>query len=208
MTQTFYQGFATLVTFLFFSSVCAASQPGQENCEEVNRSPSQLSKLPSALKHSTTPKAPPQLRIENPAKSFGCQRQFAHQKKLIQIDSYHGRDGERLRKYIEDVPAAVSELNEYQSNRRSVQTAAYIGTAGLVIAIASILLKESWDPDQQKKIRNIGVATGFGMTAGSLVYSFGVLRSNERHLENAIQHYNAAHPQDPLELKFSTGILF
>jgi len=159
------------------------------------------------------PSAPPLLQFECDIEELGCKRAFIRDGKTMPVDSYHKRDGERLRPIIKDVPDAISELNIYQSNRRTVQSAAMVGTTGLLVLVGSILVGNTInrDPTQQTTgnlVKEIGTIAGASIALGSVVYSFGILRTNENHLFTSVENYNAARADDPIELKFSTGILF
>ncbi|MBC7386442.1 MAG: hypothetical protein H7301_09830, partial [Cryobacterium sp.] len=76
---------------------------------------------------------------ENP---FRCDRIIRYQGKSLPCDSALRRDGEGLRTILEANPDALEELERYQSGRQSVQFAAYTGTAGLVLVLASGILTD------------------------------------------------------------------
>ncbi len=111
-----------------------------------------------------------------------------------------------LRPAIQSVPQALQSLNRYQNNIASARTAAYIGTIGLLMAFSSIFFNVN-NPTQMT-IRTIGLAGGLGLATTSFIISFSVLRSNESNLRDAVNYYNKARPNDPIQLQFSTSILF
>jgi len=155
----------------------------------------------------TLPSTPPQLGPSLKVRYFSCNRQFLHQGNLNLIDSYHRQDGEKLRSVINDVPEAVSELNIYQRNRRRVMTAAYVSSIGLLVFLISQVIPA--DGDQGiKNIRRNMTYGGPAISLGSIIYSFTLIKRNETHLDNAVNNYNAARPEDPIKLQFSTGLLF
>jgi protein-S-isoprenylcysteine O-methyltransferase Ste14 len=97
-------------------------------------------------------------------------------------------------------------LNRYQSNILSARAAAYVGTVGLVAALVSSFLNTS-DPTQSS-LRQILSVGGLILAGGSFAFSFAVLRTNESNLKDAVQYYNSANPNTPIQLQFSTSVLF
>lgn len=184
---------------------------------EGEREPAAKSK-PSEQKTATAkpssgiprrPEAPPQLKTQTNVRPFGgCKRAFTYRGKRYAIDSNYRQDGERLRPIIRSVPAAVSELDLYQKNRQSAKLGAYLGTIGLVTALATVLFVGELAPEYQRPVRAIGIFGGLGLAGTGFIYSFGIMRSNERHLSRAVENYNSVRSRDPIELQFSTGILF
>lgn len=141
---------------------------------------------------------------------FKCPRSFVYQGKHISCDSNVRKDAEGLRPILNSVPDAVSELNIYQKNRRDVQTAAYVGSLGLIIVLAGLILSSTFDPQDPQRItvRNYAGFGGLGLTIGSAIYGFSVINANEAHLDKAVQNFNQARPHSPIELEFTTGINF
>ena len=110
---------------------------------------------------------------------------------------------------MRDVPAALAELDIYKSNREKVRNAAYLGSLGLLAIIAGIII--SHPPiDAGGTIRPGGYMMfgGLGLSVNSLIYGLSMIENNETHISNAVQHYNAAHPENPIELQFSTKLNF
>ena len=198
-----FAGLFTLVLLGFLlqpSYVRAVENPFA--CE--TRSPAADQKNPL----SKSPSSPPQLKYKSPITPLGCQRTFTYQQEIRTIDSYHKQNGEQLRPILKDEPEAVSELNLYQRNRYNVEKAAYIGTIGLGIALVGLLISSRMEEPTSSTIRTAGLLGGLGIGAGTLIYSFSVLRTNETHLGLAVKNHNQLRPEDPIELNFSTGILF
>jgi hypothetical protein len=160
------------------------------------------------------PEIPQMVKFESKVDEFGCKRPFLYRGQTAEVDSHHKKDGEKLRSIIEGVPEAVSELNEYQLNRRRVQTSAIVGSIGLVVLLGSLVVAGEMRKSSTANlatadtIGRAGLITGAVVGAGTLLYSFGVLYTNESHLSNAAKAYNKARPEDPIELKFSAGLLF
>jgi hypothetical protein len=114
-----------------------------------------------------------------------------------------------LRTILESTPEALDELDAYQSGRNSIKFAAYTGTAGIAIALASGLIANLIVPDENKqgerdaatRVVRLG---GLGITLGSVVFGLSHLRNNEEHLNRAIIKYNTTHPDRPIEVLFRT----
>jgi len=144
-------------------------------------------------------------------KVMGCDREFKPEPRLKpqSIDSFHRRDAEKLRQYVSDIPEARSELDLYQRNRRKVQKAAYVGTAGAMILLTGLILSaQTESPSRKNNYRAIGIFGGGGLIAGSMVWGLSLLRSNEEHLINAVNIHNEKNPNKPIELQFTTGLVF
>ncbi len=148
-----------------------------------------------------TPSAPPSLFKRAAPESFRCQRFYSYDGKLIGCDSNVRPDGEGLRPYLSDVPAANTELNIYQRNRATLRNTAYFGTLGLVVAIAGAVVGGGAG-------KQVMILSGGSILAGSFLYGFTSMRANESHLNEAVRLHNLAKPDKPIELQFSTGIGF
>ena len=139
---------------------------------------------------------------------YGCKRTFLYRGKLRPTDSFNRQDAEKLRPVLSSVSEALNDLETYQRNRRRIAAGAYLGTAGLLVTIGSIILSNQYSGDTQRQVRAIGVLSGLTIGVGSAIYSLAILRTNESYLQRAADKYNRARPEDPLVLQFSTGILF
>jgi hypothetical protein len=56
-----------------------------------------------------------------------------------------------------------------------------------------------------KSVFQIG---GLALTTGGFLYSFSLLRTNERLIPEAVDAWNRARPEDKIELKFEAGWRF
>ncbi|HAR44171.1 MAG TPA: hypothetical protein DCS07_16325 [Bdellovibrionales bacterium] len=153
------------------------------------------------------PSRPPELAVGQPLDPFRCEREFIYQGERIQCDTMIRQDGERLRPIIREVPEAVAELDQYQRNRRNIRSAAYIGTAGILVMIAGSLLGRV-NRETSSFTRNFVTYGGLTLTAGTVLYGISTLQSNEAHLGNAVRIYNEHRPNRPIELQFTTDVSF
>lgn len=162
------------------------------------------------------PSAPGLRPRQVPEDVFQCARYYSLNGKRLDCDSNVRRDGEKLRPILEPVPEAIAALNQYQRNRRSLKTAAYVGTGGILIAAAGWLVARAFfsNPGTTEAtstgivIRNMATLSGLSVSIGSVVYGLTLTRTNERNLGRAVDLYNAARPEQPIELQFTTGIAF
>ncbi len=162
--------------------------------------------MPNAVPKSAPQPAPNSLAKVPPPDLFQCSRYFVYRGRVLQCDSNLNRDGENLRPILQDTPAAIAELDTYQSNRRNLQKAAYTGTLGLAVVIGSSLITTLFsdvDTDSGKRLNSYLRVGGGLLTIGSGIYGLAVLRTNERHLENAVHLHNQAQPDNPIQLKFT-----
>lgn len=156
------------------------------------------------------PSAPPALEQKVPSDIPHCERFFLYRGKKLECDSNVSKDAERLRPIIQDVPRALYELDTYQANRARLKSVAYVGTAGLLAIVAGIFVshppfnRDSGSP-QVGKFVSIG---GGALAVGSLIYGLSLVKTNEAHVSQAVDYYNSAHPNDRIELQFSTRINF
>lgn len=161
-----------------------------------------------------SPSAPPSLSQQAPTDLFHCERKFVYQGKTLDCDSNIQRDGENLRPIIQDVPAAISELDAYQRNRRTLRKTAYVASLGVLAMIAGYFATHATgngkfrNDDTSLRTLSYLVVGGAVLTAGSFIYGFTLYKTNESHLGNAINEFNQARPNTPIEIQFSTGIRF
>lgn len=145
---------------------------------------------------------------------YHCERTFLYQGQKLPCDSNVEKNAEQLRPYLQDIPDAVAALNTYQSNRRSIKTAAYTVTAGLaLIIIGSILYSTNTDGNGKPTLQGIAIRNatwipGIALGAGSIMYTISILSSNEANLSRAVDLHNKKNPNKPIELQFQTGITF
>jgi len=152
------------------------------------------------------PSAPPPLNQLKAPDFPHCERYFSFKGKKIECDSNLGKDGERLRPIMHDVPSALEELDQYQENRDKVRLAAYGGTAGLLtMGLGIAISRPPFDPGSgEPRTGGYVLIGGLILAVNSLIYGLSVVKANENHLGKAVQYYNAAHPKSPIELHFST----
>lgn len=156
------------------------------------------------------PSAPVPLYQISPGNVPHCERYYLYQGKKMECDSNLGNDGEHLRPYMKDVPQALAELDTYQDNLKKLKMAAYLGSAGMLIMVAGILISHPPIDDTSGALKTGGwvMLGGFGLAANSLIYGFSLMKTNEAHLGNAVNYYNSAHPDRPIELQFSARVNF
>lgn len=155
-----------------------------------------------------TPTAPPTLGRARKTDYFKCPRMVVYRGQTLNCDSNLAWDAENLRPIFKDTPDAIEELNDYQRTRDLVHDFRYVGGGGLLLAAAGLIFGKLVDGGTAVVIRNVSVIGGLTVAAGSFVTSLALIRTNERKLGRAVQHYNDAHPEDPVELQFSTGFQF
>jgi hypothetical protein len=146
------------------------------------------------------PSAPPPLSQVTPPDVFRCERNFSHKGKTYSCDSNVRLDGETLRPLFADIPAATSELNLYQRNRRNLRNAAYMGSLGLVVTVVGLIISRPPIRDGEIKPGGFIAFGGLGVTTASFSYALGLAWANETHLDNSIWAHNQARPQSPVAL--------
>ena len=154
------------------------------------------------------PSTPPGWERKIPVDAFLCKRAYIYQGKFYTCDSNLNWDGENLRAILQDVPASLTELNLYQRNRNQVKTLGYYSSIGLGLTALTYLVSRSLDGNTGLNVRRVGFSVGLSLAAGSFIYGFSLLKTNEQHLGRAVEAHNQAHPESPIELQFSTGIQF
>jgi hypothetical protein len=157
-----------------------------------------------------TPSAPPPLLKKVPLElSHHCQRKFSYKGKLLACDSSSNQDGEGLRLIVQEVPDAVAELDNYQQGRRELHALTYMGTTGVVIAATGwLFLGKQFEGLSGAAVRNVTVGTGLWILAVALLSGIDHQEKNEAHLGNAVQLYNQARPDSPIEVQLSTSVSF
>jgi hypothetical protein len=157
------------------------------------------------------PTAPHAIKQPEVIDSFRCERRFRYKGKLLECDSNVQRDAERLRPVMEDVPAALAELDTYQRSRQNVRTAAYVGSVGLLVALGGVLLSRSFTDSNGNltntglQVRTVSLIGGLGITGISFGFGWITLHKTESYIDNAVRLHNQAHPDTPIELQFTTG---
>lgn len=137
---------------------------------------------------------------------IGCKREFSLDGQYYRLDSFDSKDGERLRPFIQQYPDAISQLNLYQKNNNNLTKAAVIGTLGIIaMVLANNLLNDRTIGQTGQGIVRYG---GGGLVLGAAVFSFLTIRTNEGHLNQAVDIHNQYSPNTPIELKFNSGFVF
>ncbi|MCM0605223.1 MAG: hypothetical protein KA715_03975 [Xanthomonadaceae bacterium] len=137
---------------------------------------------------------------------IGCKREFSHDGQYYRLDSFDSKDGERLRPFIQEYPDAITQLDLYQKNSNNLTKAATIGTLGLIaIILANNLLS---DRNIGQTGRDVARYGGGGLLVGAAIFSFLTIRTNEGHLNQAVEMHNQHAPNSPIELKFNSGFVF
>ena len=88
--------------------------------------------------------------------------------------------------------------------------AAFVGSAGLLAMIVGLIISRPPQDPSSGALRPGGyfVFGGGFVTANALIYGLSVVKTNESHLGRAVDYYNNAHPDDPIQLQFSTKVNF
>ncbi|MDR3607338.1 MAG: hypothetical protein P4M08_08155 [Oligoflexia bacterium] len=178
-----------------------AAGPSPTPADEVILAPGQLDEMLKEVPIPKKPTAPPQLFERTAPDTFRCQRFYVYQGRTLGCDSNLGPDGERLRPILSTVPGASAELDQYQRQQRRLRATAYAGSAGLVLLLAGIL----GGGGTGKKIMYL---SGGSIFLGSIALGLAAIHTNESKLGDAVDTYNRARPNDPIQLQFNTGIGF
>ena len=155
------------------------------------------------------PSQPPGL-IQRQMPSYShCERFFLFKGQKYECDSNLGRDAERLRPIVQGVPQALSELDIYQKNLHDVRISGFLVSSALVLVALGMIFSQGqpFNPSNGAITPGGGVMlTGLILGVGGIFHGFSLVNSNETHIEKAVNSYNAAHPEQPVELQFKTGV--
>jgi hypothetical protein len=172
----------------------------------------------SELSWSQTLTAPPrepcQTSIPAPLRKpkniipLGCDRPFTFHGETYSVDSPQSQDASTLRYFVKSVPDADTMLLEYQENRLTSKTSAYIGTLGILMFVFSNAVAKQFDVSAQGPVRDTLRIGGLAFTAGGFFFTFAHLNQNEHLISRSVEAFNKANPNDPIELQFSTGWRF
>ena len=160
------------------------------------------------------PREPCQTSIPSPLRKpkdivpIGCDRPFVIHGETYSTDSPQAQDAQTLRHFVKTVPEADSMLLKYQDNRKSSRSSAYIGTLGLVMLVFSNTIANQFDDASRDSVRNTLKIAGLSLGVGGFFFTFTYLNENEKFIPKAVEAYNQAKPNDPIELKFTTGWRF
>ena len=157
----------------------------------------------------TEPSAPPSLTPRKAPGTIHCQRRFLYRGKMLDCDSNLEQDAERLRPIMQDVPAALAELDSYQHSKAKVRELAYGGGLGLGMALGGFIASRlTQDSSVARDYRLMGIGGGLIVIGATLISGLTTLAASSEHLGKAVKEYNQARPGDPIELQFTTGIEF
>jgi hypothetical protein len=152
--------------------------------------------IPEPIKR---PKSPP---------IIGCERPFQYRGEIYAVDAPQAQDASTLRLFVKEVPEADRILQDYQNRRERSKISAYTGSIGLLSLILAQTVVRRLNIESKDSIKSIMQIGGLALTIGGFAYSFALLRTNESLLPKAVEAYNHAKPDDPVELKFEAGWSF
>ena len=154
---------------------------------------------------SSSTEIPNPLRRPKVVRQIGCDRPFSYRGDVYNVDSPQAQDASNLRTFAQSVPESDELLNSYQRRRELSKLSAYTGTIGILALAFGPRIARSVAPDSQASLKSILQISGLALTIGGFAYSFAILRTNESLIPRAVNAYNQAKPEDPIELKFETG---
>jgi hypothetical protein len=187
----FFTGILLVQSFSFSAEGATAKQRQKQFEKEEQEIPKQ-------------PSPPPAFERPKVQYLYACERLYTYQGKALSCDSPSYADGEKLRPLLQTVPAAQAELDLYQWNKRTLNRTAYISTLGLVVALVGYTVNRPAFENNSIKPGGYLILSGLGLSAGSFAYGLTMNRNNESHLRKAVELYNSAKPDQPIELQFST----
>ena len=151
------------------------------------------------------PSAPPPIAKPSGKLLYECERLYRYQGKILTCDSPSQADGEKLRPILQEVPSALEELDIYQWNKRTLNRTAYLSSLGLVVALIGYVVNRPAFQDGTIKPGGYLILSGLGLSASSFAYGLSINQANESHLKKAIENFNQARPDQPIELQISTS---
>jgi len=179
-----------LMLFLMFSTVSSAFE-----LDPALRSPCQTG-IPSPL------------RKPKDITPLGCDRPFLYRSEVYSTDPPQAQDASTLKYFVQTVPEAKSILDGYQSARNKSKMGAYIGTLGALMFILSNPIANQFNASTRDTVRNSVRLGGIVLATGGFFFTFAYLHDNESKIPKAVEAYNKAKPNDPIELQFNTGWSF
>ena len=151
---------------------------------------------------------PNPLRRPKSVRQIGCERPFVYRGDAYNVDSPQAQDASNLRSFVQSVPESDELLKSYQRRRDLSKLSAYTGTIGILALALAPRISKSVAAESQASLKSILQISGLALTIGGFAYSFAILRTNESLIPKAVNAYNQAKPEDPVELKFETGWSF
>lgn len=158
--------------------------------------------------NSSATEIPNPLRRPKLVRQIGCERPFVYRGEVYAVDSPQAQDASNLRTFVQSVPESDELLKSYQRRRDLSKLSAYTGTIGILALALAPRISRSLVSDSQSSLKSILQISGLALTIGGFAYSFALLKTNERLIPQAVNAYNQAKPEDPIELKFEAGWSF
>jgi hypothetical protein len=163
---------------------------------------------------SGPPRGPCQTGIPSPLRKpkdivpLGCERPFTIRGETYSADSPQAQDASTLKYFVQNVPSSNQIMDEYQSNRNLSTTSAYIGTMGVIMFLLSNTIGNQFNAASKTSVSNALRVGGVCIAAGGFFFTFAYLHDNEYLIPKAVEAYNTAKPNEPIELQFTTGWRF
>lgn len=151
---------------------------------------------------------PAPLRKPKDITPLGCDRPFTIHGETYSADSPQAQDASTLKYFVQSVPESNSILEEYQEHRAASKTGAYIGTLGVVMFLFSNAIGNQFNAASKTSVTNALRVGGICLATGGFFFTFAYLHENEHLIPKAVEAYNQAKPNDPIELQFTTGWKF
>ncbi len=158
--------------------------------------------------NSSATEIPNPLRRPKAVRQIGCERPFVYRGEVYTVDSPQAQDASNLRTFVQSVPESDELLKSYQRRRDLSKLSAYTGTIGILALALAPRISRSVATDSQSSLKSILQISGLALTIGGFAYSFALLKTNETLIPRAVNAYNQAKPEDPIELKFEAGWSF
>ena len=139
---------------------------------------------------------------------LGCERPFTLHGETYSTDSPQAQDASTLKYFVQDIPSSTSILDEYQSNRNLSRMGAYIGSMGVLMFLFCNTVGKQFNAASRTSVTNALRTGGVIIATGGFFFTFAYLHNNEQLIPKAVEAYNHAKPNDPIELQFNTGWRF
>jgi hypothetical protein len=150
-----------------------------------------------------------QIRVPKPIIPIGCQRPFLFHDQFYSVDTPRSQDAGNLKSFVSSVPKAKELLEQYESNRNKSIITAYTGTLGLLLFLFAGPISQRFSAGSQASVKSAANLGGLTLMAGSFLYGFTLLRTNEYLIPRAVDAYNQqAKPNDQITLQFTAGFGF
>ena len=195
-------GFAFLILFYSLSSFAEAQGTKPYPCQNAK-----VEDLRVQMGLSSA-EIPTPLQKPKYVAPIGCERPFVYRGEVYAVDAPQAQDASTLRQFLQPVPEADSIIQSYQERRERSKISAYTGTLGIfAILVANTVIRRMHFDSKDSVVSALQIG-GLALTVGGFAYSFALLKSNEYLLPKAVDAYNRAKPEDPIELRFQAGWSF